>query len=82
MEHVNYPHGDGQLYDCPACEAECFCDPDGTMCVYCAIELEGMRDEVTRRCESEACDEFDGIHCYGDGCALVSDREEVLACGE
>ena len=24
-----------------------------------------------RRCESEACDEYDGIHCYGDGCAMV-----------
>lgn len=24
-----------------------------------------------RRCESEACDEYDGIHCYGDGCAMA-----------
>lgn len=24
-----------------------------------------------RRCASEACDEYDGIHSYGDGCALV-----------
>lgn len=26
---------------------------------------------LPRRCESEACDEYDGIHCYGDGCAMV-----------
>lgn len=25
----------------------------------------------SRRCQSEACDEHDGIHCYGDGCAMV-----------
>jgi hypothetical protein len=24
-----------------------------------------------RRCEAEACDEYDGIHCYGDGCAMA-----------
>lgn len=29
-----------------------------------------------RRCTSEACDEYDGIHCYGDGCAMVSDERE------
>jgi hypothetical protein len=26
---------------------------------------------LRRRCESEACDEFDGIHSYGDGCAMA-----------
>jgi hypothetical protein len=40
----------------------------------------GLPDGVTlawdapvlpRRCESEACDEYDGVHCYGDGCALT-----------
>lgn len=29
---------------------------------------------IRRRCTSEACDEFDGIHCYGDGCAMASRR--------
>lgn len=38
MEHANYPHTDGTLYDCPACEAECFCD--GFECVHCEIENE------------------------------------------
>ena len=28
-------------------------------------------DFLPRRCESEACDEHDGVHCYGDGCALA-----------
>ena len=32
---------------------------------------EGDTLAMRRRCESEACDEYDGIHCYGDGCALV-----------
>lgn len=42
-EHVNYPHEPGRLYDCPACESQCFCtgEPSHTECVYCAIELEG-----------------------------------------
>jgi hypothetical protein len=25
MEHVNYPHPPGYLFDCPACESQCFC---------------------------------------------------------
>lgn len=34
--HVNYPHEPGRLYDCPACEATCHCDPDPgtTACVF------------------------------------------------
>lgn len=28
-----------------------------------------------RRCTSEACDEFDGIHCYGDGCAMTGRQD-------
>jgi hypothetical protein len=39
--------------------AEGCCDPE-----------EKLRD-LPRRCTSEACDEYDGIHCYGDGCALA-----------
>jgi hypothetical protein len=30
---------------------------------------------IRRRCASEACDEYDGIHCYGDGCAMVRRRD-------
>jgi hypothetical protein len=37
--HVDYPHQPGTLYDCPACEANCFCT-DGFQCVHCALEAE------------------------------------------
>jgi hypothetical protein len=40
MEHTDYPHFPGALYDCPACEAECFCDGTGFECVHCEIENE------------------------------------------
>ena len=35
-EHADYPHYPGTLYDCPACENECFCgaEPAG-FCIYC-----------------------------------------------
>jgi hypothetical protein len=39
VEHVDYPHTPGTLYDCPACEARCFCT-DGFRCVHCALEAE------------------------------------------
>lgn len=35
--HASYPHFPGTLYDCAACEAECFCSADSTQCVHCAI---------------------------------------------
>lgn len=38
--------------------AEGCCDPEN-------------KPRPPRRCTSEACDEYDGIHCYGDGCALA-----------
>lgn len=50
MEHVDYPHDPGRLYNCPACEAECLCDPCAscrqrlsdccTQCVFCALLAE------------------------------------------
>lgn len=42
LDHVAYPHEYGRLYDCPACEAECWCDNVGiltgesTECIFCA----------------------------------------------
>jgi len=49
-EHVRYPHLPGALYDCVACEAQCFCaelnrgqvrpDLDPIVCVHCAIQQE------------------------------------------
>lgn len=46
--HVNYPHHPGYLYDCPACEAECFCDADAisSLCIYCTLEFEAARMEA------------------------------------
>jgi hypothetical protein len=39
VRHVDYAHAPGTLYDCPACEAACFCT-DGFQCVHCAIAAE------------------------------------------
>jgi hypothetical protein len=38
--HADYPHFPGSLFDCEACEAECFCVPGETECVYCALLAE------------------------------------------
>lgn len=37
MEHVDYPHWPGTLYECGACESECHCEGISafTMCVFC-----------------------------------------------
>lgn len=34
LEHVDYPHFPGRLYDCPACDASCHCKPGEAECVY------------------------------------------------
>lgn len=36
-----------------------------------AGKLDWQTPVLPRRCTSEACDEYDGIHCYSDGCAMV-----------
>jgi hypothetical protein len=38
--HVATPHFAGQLFGCPACEAECQCQPNETQCVHCAVKEE------------------------------------------
>lgn len=35
------------------------------------LRLAELGADMRRRCKSQACDEFDGVHCYGDGCAMV-----------
>lgn len=50
-KHANYPHNNGTLYDCVACEAQCFCAKleegqteevgEPVECVHCAIQGEG-----------------------------------------
>lgn len=34
IPHADYPHEPGRLYDCAACESQCFCTPGTTECVY------------------------------------------------
>jgi len=34
--HSISPHHPGSLYDCPACEAACFCTAESTACIYCS----------------------------------------------
>lgn len=40
-EHVDDPHEWGNLYDCPACEAECYCTPGDIECVHCSLAGSG-----------------------------------------
>lgn len=42
--HSDYPHEPGRLYDCPACEARCYCRPDFTECIYSG-EHNGTADQ-------------------------------------
>lgn len=46
MDHVDYPHMPGTLWDCLACETECHCDPSTGFvpCLSCAI-TGGDREE-------------------------------------
>jgi hypothetical protein len=46
VDHVDYPHTPGTLYDCPACEASCFCT-DGFQCVHCALAAETADGDTT-----------------------------------
>lgn len=34
LQHADYPHEPGTLYDCAACEARCHCTPDDAECIY------------------------------------------------
>jgi hypothetical protein len=36
LEHVDYPHNPGTLYNCPACEGNCYCDDVG-LCLHCDL---------------------------------------------
>jgi hypothetical protein len=38
LRHVNYPHEEGYLFDCPACEAVCHCTPGTSECVWSGHE--------------------------------------------
>jgi hypothetical protein len=34
IQHANYPHEPGALYDCPGCESQCHCTPGSTECIF------------------------------------------------
>lgn len=57
--HSTYPHESGRLYDCPACESECFCAPNTAMCVGCAL---------TRESDPNVPDEMFDSPCTGCEC--------------
>lgn len=40
--HADYPHEPGSLYDCPACEAACYCPDFSGQCVHCALASEAV----------------------------------------
>lgn len=39
-QHADYPHEPGTLYDCPACEENCYCstEPGCTPCLHCSLQ--------------------------------------------
>lgn len=48
MKHSDFPHTPGMLYDCEACEAICFCGPDGEgPCVHHAL-IQESEDMATK----------------------------------
>lgn len=49
MNHVNYPHEPGTLYDCAACEDECNCTAT-FQCVGCAILEETGQFDCSEDC--------------------------------
>jgi hypothetical protein len=50
MQHADYPHEPGMLYDCEVCASTCFCDPMMGECIHCALvqESEAMAAEYDR----------------------------------
>lgn len=59
--HASYPHDPGTLYDCPACEGQCFCveisagqdvtpgDEEAGRCVGCEIAATAFATEAYRK---------------------------------
>ena len=56
IEHADYPHWPGSLYDCPACETYCYCSLGGALsgeekCLHCSIEENADLRELVQGCE-------------------------------
>lgn len=82
IEHSSYPHQPGYLYDCAACEAECFCGnntPPGNNPSCCGVAA----------CLPGAC-HTECVHCallreqLGHGCwhPVPTGREHESATDE
>lgn len=52
VAHSVHPHDPGTLYDCLACESECFCDAMGAFnrCIHCDLEQNAELRELYFGC--------------------------------
>lgn len=73
MKHRTYPHNDGYLYDCPACEARCHCTPGNAPCVF-----DGYHTQFCRTCGAPNND-GEG---WDDECGNCADRTYRAECAE
>lgn len=74
ITHIAYPHIAGYVYDCPACEAACFCGPavaegTATPCVFCLTDWDDV--ELTEALQAESDELADDarnstLSAYGD----------------
>lgn len=64
LPHTDYPHVPGALYDCQACESECYCEGNGN-CVYCAILAEAYGDAMEDMFDPDA-DPYDTLAEWED----------------
>lgn len=66
--HADYPHEPGALYDCPACEARCYC-AEGLECVYCDISTATTADRIIGTYRRDLLDLYARITRVRDGLA-------------
>jgi hypothetical protein len=60
LQHADYPHTPGMLYDCHACESACSCEAWGESCVGCEVARE-KTCELFALCDNDA----DRLHDCG-----------------
>lgn len=71
MEHVDYPHEPGYLYDCLACEAECHCGE--THDETCTHPMNDGKLYHTTQCV------YSGDHAYTEASTHVTQAAEIGA---
>ena len=57
IPHVNYPHQEGYLIDCEACERQCHCTKNSAECVW-----RGHNEELV------ICEVCSAAHAVGEDC--------------